>query len=444
MKRTILLADMNSFFASCHQAVEPELKNQKVIVAGDPRQRTGIVLAASYPAKEMGIKTGMPVQEAKRLCPAGHFLKPDYQLYVSFSSRILRIMRDVTNLIEPFSIDEAFADITGVTNLWGPPPKTALMLKERIKSEIGVLCSIGIGPNKLIAKMAAGIKKPDGLTIIKDTDTFKQIFWPLPARKLFGIGPRYEKHLRDLNLLTIGDLANFPVKYLQKKWGKNGEQLWYLANGIDHSPVVPASLDTCKSMGQQKTLPSDLQGLEKIKIVILELSEKIARRIRQGKYAGRTVMLTLRDPQLRFFSRSQSMSQHTDLTGEIYDTACTILKKHWHESWPVRLVGVSVNNLIPKGYFQYDIFGEKMRLSRIDRACDQIKDRFGEPAIMKGVSLMQEGLMQKNIMKGGPKHGKWKRVMGKTQNVPAANAKKGYSPVPALQIFCAHTGPTGD
>ncbi|MTI86122.1 MAG: DNA polymerase IV [Firmicutes bacterium] len=389
MNRIILLADMNSFFASCHQAIQPELKDEKVIVAGDPQRRTGIVLAASYPAKYLGVKTGMPLWEAKQLCPDGYFFKPDYRLYVDLSSRILRVMRDITDMVEPFSIDEAFADITGVIDLWGPPNDTANMLKERILNEIGVMCSIGIGPNKLIAKMAAGVEKPNGLTILEDVDAFKRVFWPMPVRKLFGVGSRYEKHLRDYNVHTIGDLARFPVKYLKKRWGKNGELLWHLANGTDHSPVVPTSLDTCKSIGQQKTLPRDLQGLKKIKIVMLELCETIARRVRQGDYIGRTVSLTLRDPQLRFFSRSQSMSQYTDLADEIYYTACNILEKYWEEAWPVRLVGLSFSNLTKKDHFQYDIFGERMRFSQIARACDGIKDRFGESAVMRGISLTE-------------------------------------------------------
>jgi len=193
-----------------------------------------------------------------------------------------------------------------------------MMLKERIQSEIGVLCSVGIGPNKLIAKMAAGVEKPNGLTFIENVESYKNTFWPMPVRKLFGVGPRYEKHLYNYNIHTIGDLAKFPVRYFKRRWGKNGEMLWLLANGVDASPVVPTSLDISKSIGQHKTLPRDLQGFKKIKVVMLELSETIAQRVRQGDYIGRTVTLTLRDPLLRFFSRSQSLSQYTssDKEGE--------------------------------------------------------------------------------------------------------------------------------
>lgn len=393
MKRVILLADMNSFFASCHQAVQPELRDKEVIVAGDPAQRTGIVLAASYPAKARGIKTGMPVWQAKQLCPDGYYFKPDYRLYVDFSSRILRVMGDFTDLVEPFSIDEAFADLTGVMHLWNNPEEVAGRLKERIRLETGVPCSVGIGPNKLIAKMASGVQKPDGLTIVENIDGFKKIFWPMPVRELFGIGPRYEKHLRYFNVHTIGDLAVFPVEILKKRWGKNGQMLWLCANGIDYSPVVPTSLDVSKSIGQQRTMARDLRGFRQIKVVLLELSEIVARRARQGGYMGRTVVLTLRDTELRFFSRSRSMADFTDLPDEIYSTACDILYRCWDQSRAVRLVGVTLGNLIKRDYFQYDVFGARARLTRLARACDKVKDRFGEKAVVRGVALTEGSLL---------------------------------------------------
>lgn len=392
MRRSIILADMNSFFASCHQAVHPELKGREVIVAGDPARRTGIVLAASYPAKARGIKTGMALWEAKRLCPEGYFFRPDYPLYVDFSTRILKIARDFTDLIEVFSIDEFFADISGVTRIFGQPREIAIKIKERINSEVGVLCSVGIGPNKLIAKMAAGLQKPDGLTIIKTVDHFKEVFWPKGVRQLFGIGPRYERHLKYFNIHTIGDLANFPLEILKNRWGKNGEVLWWCANGIEHSPVVPGSLDINKSIGQQRTLPRDLRGFTQIKVIIFELCEMVTRRVRQGGYVGRTVFLTLRDAELNFLSRSMSAGDYTDLPEDIYKIACTLLEKCWDESLPVRLVGVTLGNLIKKDYKQYDLFGERERRAKLVTACDTIRDRFGEKAILRGISLTEASL----------------------------------------------------
>ena len=392
MERVIALVDMNSFFASCHQAFNLELEGKEVIVAGDPERRTGIVLAASYPAKAKGIQTGMALWEAKKLCPDGHFFKPNYPLYIDFSTRILRIMRDFTDLVEPFSIDEAFIDFTGVINLWGPPVEIADQIKQRIRSEIGVLCSIGIGPNKLIAKMAAGLEKPDGLIILRTVEDFRKVFYGKPIRKLFGIGSGYEKHLRNFNIFTIGDLANFPVEFLKRRWGKNGELLWYCAQGIDHSPVTPGTLDVSKSIGQQRTLPRDISGFKNIQIIILELCEMVARRVRQGGYVGRTVSLTLRDTQLKFLSRSMSIADYTNLSDEIYQAACRLLHRHWDQAWSVRLVGIALSKLKPEGYVQYDLFGEKERQVKLAKVSDKICDRFGERAIFRGISLTEGSL----------------------------------------------------
>lgn len=392
MGRVVALADMNSFFASCHQAVNPELEGKEVIVAGDPQKRTGIVLAASYPAKSKGVKTGQALWEAQRLCPEGYFFKPDYGLYVDTSTRILGILRDFTDLVEPFSIDEAFIELTGVIGLFGPPLEIAYKIKERIRSEVGVFCSIGIGPNKIIAKMAAGLQKPNGLTMLETIDDYRKAFYHQPVRKLFGIGSRYERRLRYFNIFTIGDLAGFPVEILKKRWGKNGELLWCCAQGIDYSPVTPASLDVHKSIGQQRTLPRDLRGFRNIQVVLMELCEMVARRVRQGGYMGRTVFLTLRDTQLSFLSRSMSMTDYTDLPEEIYQAACLLLNKHWDQSWPVRLVGVTLANLRPGQYEQYDIFGEKERRARVVKACDAIRDRFGEESIFRGISLTEVSL----------------------------------------------------
>lgn len=392
MGRIIALADMNSYFASCHQAENPSLEGREVVVAGDPERRTGIVLACSYPCKAKGVKAGMALWEAKRLCPGAAYFKPRYSLYVDYSTRILKIMRDFTDLVEPFSIDEAFMDLTGVTHLFGPPLEIAVKIKKRIRSEVGVFCSIGIGPNKLIAKMAAGLKKPDAITMLEAVEDYRKAFYDKPVRELFGVGSRYERHLRYFNIHTIGDLASFPVEVLKKRWGKNGETLWYCARGIDYSPVTPTSLDISKSVGQQRTLPHDIQGFKKIKVIILELSEMVSRRVRQGGYVGRTVFLTLRDAQFNFLSRAMSINDHTDLPDEIYRTACNLLARHWDESWPVRLVGVTLGNLVRMEYKQFDLFGWKERREKLVKACDAIKDRFGETAIFRGISLTEESL----------------------------------------------------
>jgi len=388
--RNILLADMNAFFASVHQALDPALRGRPVVVAGDPAERRGVVLAASYEAKTRGVKTGMTVGEAVSVCPEGVLIKPAYHLYVHFSSRILRIMRDFTPLVEPFSIDEAFLDVTGCRRILGPPVEIARRLKERIRNEVGVTCSVGIGPNKLLAKMAAGLQKPDGLTVLEEKDVPVRL-WPLPVRELFGVGRRYEEHLRKLNIHTIGDLAAFPREILKRRFGANGEVLWLCAHGIDYSPVDPHSLETMKSMGRQITLPRDCRGGE-IRVVIRELADRVARRVRAGGYVGKTVVLSLKDADFAWLSRRRTLPAYTDLSAEIYRAAVELLDGHWPAGWPVRLVGLALDNLIPLKQEQLTLFGERERMQRLEWSCDRIKDRYGERAIFRAVSLTGAGV----------------------------------------------------
>jgi DNA polymerase-4 len=385
MERAILLADMNSFFASVHQALNPRLRGKPVVVIGDPEQRRGIVLSASYEAKIRGVKTGMILREARQLCPNASFIRSQYHLYVDFSSRFLRIMRDFTPLVEPFSIDEAFLDVTGSQKLFGSPVAIAEQLKCRIRREVGLTCSVGVAPNKLLAKMAADLKKPDGLTVIGHRDV-PVILWPLPVRELFGVGPRYERRLRRLNIFTIGDLARFPVGILQRKFGAIGEVLWLSANGADFSPVKPDSLDRVKSMGHQVTLPRDCKGGD-LRAVILELADLVAYRVRSDGYLGKTVALCLKDPEFCWLSRAQTLPEYTDLAPEIARAALNLLARHWFPNWPVRMVGVTLSNLIPRRIEQPGLFGDGERLRRIEQACDLVRNRFGRSALFRASSL---------------------------------------------------------
>lgn len=387
MERQILLADMNSFFASVHQALDPRLQGKPVVVIGDPEQRRGIVLSASYEAKRMGIKTGMILRDARQSCPRAFFIKSQYRLYVNFSSQFLRIMRDFTPLVEPFSIDEAFLDVTGSQKLFGSPVAIARQLKQRIHREIGLTCSVGVAPNKLLAKMGADLQKPDGLTVIRRQDV-PSVLWPLPVRKLFGIGPRYEQHLRRLNIFTIGDLARFPVEILKRKFGVIGKVLWLSANGNDSSPVEPESLDRVKSMGHQVTLPRDCKG-DDLKAVILELADLIAYRVRSEGYVGKTIVLCLKDPHFFWLSRMQTLPEYTNLGSEIAGAALSLLAEHWFPNWPVRMVGVTLANLVPCRIEQPGLFGDREKSRRVEQACDLVRNRFGRRTLFRAASLVE-------------------------------------------------------
>jgi DNA polymerase-4 len=389
MERVILLADMNSFFASVHQVLDPKLRGKPVAVVGDPEQRRGIVLSASYEAKRMGVKTGMILRDARQLCPHGFFINSQHHLYVDFSSRFLRIMHDFTPLVEPFSIDEAFLDITGSQKLFGPPVDIARQLKRRVRREVGLTCSVGVAPNKLLAKMGADLQKPDGLTVICRRDV-PSVLWPLPVRSLFGIGPRYEQHLRRLNIFTIGDLARFPVDILKRRFGVIGEVMWLSANGNDSSPVIPESRDQVKSMGHQMTLPRDCKG-DSLKAVILEMSDLVAYRVRSKGYTGKTIALCLKDPDFCYLSRMQTLPEYTDLGSEIAGAALNLLVEHWFPNWPVRMVGVALANLAPRRIERPALFGDREKRGKIERACDLVRDRFGRRAVFRAVSLAERG-----------------------------------------------------
>nr|WP_031513635.1 DNA polymerase IV [Desulfofalx alkaliphila] len=389
--KVIFLIDMNSFFASVHQAMEPALRQQPVIVCGDPAKRHGIVLAASYPAKAYGVKTGMTVNEAKRLCPQGVFVAPRYHHYFEFSTRILNILRDFSPLVEPFSIDEAFVDVTGCAGLFGTPREMAVKIKERIKNEVGVTCSVGIGPNKLLAKMAADLQKPDGLVVLNHSDVPSKL-WPLPVRKLFGVGSRYEKHFSRLNIKTIGDLANYPVEILRSKFGLMGEVLHLSAKGIDHSPVDPSSLEQVKSIGNQITLPRDYCGFDEIGVVILELAEQVCYRARMAGYLGKTIALTLRDHNLISSTHSQTLAQPSNITNEIYQGAVALMHKHWPNYIRVRSVALTLSNLTDNYSRQLSMLGDTLKEEQADRACDAIKNRWGYHAIKRAVSLTERGV----------------------------------------------------
>ncbi|MTI81994.1 MAG: DNA polymerase IV [Firmicutes bacterium] len=390
-QKIIMLIDMNSFFASVHQALDPSLQHKPVIVCGDPAKRHGIVLAASYEAKRpYGIKTGMTVSEARQKCPGAIFISPQYRSYVDFSTRILNILQDYSPLVEPYSIDEAFIDITGCINLLGKPQQIAKNIKGDIANQIGIMCSVGIGPNKLLAKMAADFEKPDGLTVLTAEDIPDKL-WPLPVRELFGVGSRYEKHFRKLNIKTIGDLAHFPLEILKKKFGLMGEILHLSANGIDYSPVEPSNMEYIKSIGNQITLPRDYSGFDEIKVIVLELAEQICHRARAVNSLGKTVSLTLKDNYFITRSHATTMPQPSNITNEVYQAALEIMKTHWGKNARVRAVGLTLSNLTDNKSRQLRIDNDIIKQEELEKACDAIKTRWGYGAIKRATSLTDLG-----------------------------------------------------
>ena len=395
--RIILHVDMDAFFASVEQKERPWLKGKPVIVGGDPRKRHGVVSAASYPARKYGVEAGMPLPLARKLCPHATFvILRDIEKYSYVSSQLVKIFYHFTPAVEPFSIDEAFLDITGCQRLFGTPHQLAQKLKNEIRNELELSCSVGIASNKLLAKLASSLNKPNGLTIISK-DQIKNTLYPLKVGKLWGIGEKTCNVLSKFGIRTVGDLASFPVEVLKDQFGKVGEYLHLIANGVDDSPVlVKSPLE--KSMGHEHTLPKDTNDPDEISSVLLSLSSMVARRLRRKGLQGRTITLKLRYSDFVTLTRSETIPKPTDSEHKIYRLAKGLASGLKAQSAcldlgirKVRLLGVSVSNLV-RDRFSSQIplpFPEFYDQKRdVYLAMDKIKDRFGEDSIAWAISLI--------------------------------------------------------
>ncbi|AEE90771.1 DNA polymerase IV [Tepidanaerobacter acetatoxydans Re1] len=390
----ILHVDMNAFYASCHQAKDPSLKGKPVMVAGDPKKRNGIILTASYEARRYGVKTAMPKWQAEKLCPQAVFIKPDYDLYLRTSQKVMSILGRFSPQIEIFSIDEAWLDVTGCERLFGDSVAIARKIQAAIAKELDLLCSIGVSCNKLLAKMASDMKKPNAITVLTTEDVPK-LLWPLPVNELFGVGRRMAEKLKRMNIKTIGDLAEAPQEFLEKAFGLNGSYLHLWANGIDDSAVNPHSMDDAKSMGHSITLPKDITSFDDAEIVLLFLSEQVGRRVRRENYMGRTVTVTLRYASFDTITRSVTIF-YTNSTEDIYNASRKLLYSNWDGKTPLRLLGVSLSNLV-KEFDQVSLFDNEDKKRKLNRVMDEIKDRFGDDAIFRAKLLDDKELNERKL-----------------------------------------------
>ncbi len=379
----VIHIDMDAFFAAVEQQAHPELRGKPVIVCGDPDGR-GVVSTASYEARAFGVHSAMPVKEARRLCPHGVFLACNHADYGAVSGRLLELYRRYTPLVEPFSIDEAFLDVRGCGRLHGDALEIARKIKDEIRRGFGLTCSIGIAPNKFLAKMASDMQKPDGLTIIRAEDV-RRIIWPLPVGKLYGVGEKTAKALGGMGITTAGALAAAPVDILVARFGVTGRLLHDIANGIDSSPVDPGIWEKPKSLGREVTFDEDCGDEALLAKQLLFLSEQVGRRLRRHGLVARTVCLKLRYADFTTLSRSRTLSDFTGLDEEIYRAAWELLEANWACPRKVRLVGVSAANLAPSGDHarQLALFAEKDRRQELATTLDRLRDRFGEGAVTR-------------------------------------------------------------
>ncbi|AQS55805.1 MAG: DNA polymerase IV [Novibacillus thermophilus] len=393
--KVIFLVDMQSFYASIEKADRPELKDKPVVVSGDPERRNGIILAACPVAKKYGVKTAEALWQALQKCPQAVVIKPRMQYYLDVSLAITDILERFTDLVEPYSVDEQFMDVTGSQRLFGDPLTIAKKVQKCIEKETGVYARVGIGPNKLLAKVACDnfAKKNETGIFWLTKENMKTHMWPLPVGKLFGVGSRMNRHLLLMGIHTIGGLANYPLDKLKKRWGINGHVLWMSANGIDYSPVRPDTFQTQKAIGHHMTLPRDYRRQESIKVVLLELCEEVCRRARQHHVMGHTVSVGARGADFDFptgFHRQATMAYPTNNTADIFKTAWKLFLTFWDRE-PVRSLGVTLSQLCSDRTFQLNLFEDVEQKLRIGYVMDEIKNRFGPTAIVRASSLTDAG-----------------------------------------------------
>lgn len=384
--RMILLVDMDAFFASVEQAHHPHLRGQPVIVCGDPSRR-GVVTAASYEARPSGVHAGMPLQEARRLCPHAHYVEGDPEKYVALSLQLLNLYLTITPDVEPFSVDEAFLSVGREGGTLAEATEIAAGLQHEISDRFALGASIGIGPNKLIAKMAAGVRKPRGLTA-QSIEDFQRHFWPLPARELWGVGQQLATRLAQLHVHTIHDLAHAPPEALEAAFGIIGPQLGEAARGHDETPLVPYHEGSeARSMGHEVTLSEDCDDPGRLAGILLRLSDQVARRLRGEGYVGRTVCVKLRDSRFVTRMRQRVLPDYTADHRPIYDTAVALWRANWKGD-RLRLIGVTVSSLqrSPAGD-QAELFAPEHRSIRLRQALDRVRDKLGEAILVPAGAL---------------------------------------------------------
>jgi len=368
----ILHVDMDAFYASCELRSRPDLVGLPMIVGGDGSR--GVVTAATYEARKYGIHSAMPMSRAKRLCPDVVILPPDFALYTEVSAGVMAVFRDVTPLVEPLSLDEAFLDVSGAIRRMGPPAVIAEDIRSRVHDEQGITCSVGVASTKFVAKLASTNAKPDGLLVVPP-DRVVAFLHPLPVGALWGVGEKTEEALLRLGLTTVGDTL---VRALGQA---SGSHLSALAWGRDPRPVEVPEAE--KSIGNEETFPRDIDDPEVIRRELLRLSEKVASRLRQQGYAGRTVVLKVRFADFTTITRSRTLRSPTDVGREIYATASALLDALGLQRARLRLVGVRAEGLVDADEAPRQMLLDEPELGwrEAEQAVDRASARFGRGSV---------------------------------------------------------------
>lgn len=385
MSRVILHCDMNNFFASVECLLDPKLRNERVAVCGSREDRHGIVLAKNENAKAFGVKTGDTVWEAERKCPGLIIVPPRFSYYIDYSRRAREIYNRYTDLVEPFGLDECWLDVTGSTRLFGSGEQIANELRAVMKRELGLTISVGVSFNKVFAKLGSDLKKPDGTTVIPK-DGFRELIYHLPASDMIGVGKATSQNLLRIGVDTIGELAQLPRETLRIRLGKRGEDLWYYANGMDNSAVIPLeSFDRAKSIGRGITAVRDLNTDNEVHAVMLSLCVEVARKLRESGLAASSVQLAVRNSKLETHELQCPLPFETSNAGIIEKRAFELFKQKYDWKHAVRSVTVRAIKLLPADggcQLGFDMDAKKLeRMEKLDSVTDKITARYGNNAI---------------------------------------------------------------
>jgi len=391
MVRTILHVDMDAFYAAVEQRDHPEFQGRPLIVGSDPQggMGRGIVSTCSYEARRYGVHSAQPISQAWRLCPHGVYVLPDMSKYARVSDIVMRILADYTDMLEQVSIDEAFLDVTGCRRLSGTGQEIAKKIKSHIFGELRLTASVGVAPNKFLAKIASELKKPDGLAVVEPGGE-KEFLAPLPIRCLWGVGPKTGEVLKKIGLRKIGQIAAVPLCDLERLLGDTGARLWRLSQGIDDRPVEPA--EGRKSIGHEITFEKDTADFDVIHAALLDLTEKTARRMRLEKVRTRTVTVKFRKEDFSTFTRQATLREAVDTVEEIFPVALKLVKGLFRKGTRVRLIGVYASSLqadsAPDSGVQLDLFSQTPRKGqKLAEAVDDIYRRFGGRAITRATLI---------------------------------------------------------
>ncbi len=395
MSRLIFHIDVNSAFLSWEATKrvkngEADIRLIPSAIGGDRESRRGVILAKSIPAKAYGVQTGEPIAAALRKCPSLYLAKPDFALYQASSRAFMDICRKYAPVVEVYSIDECFLDMSGTSRLYPDPLGIAQTIKDEIRDTLGFTVNVGIGSNKLLAKMASDFEKPDKIHTLF-TNEIEQKLWPLPVRDLFTLGSSTAERLQAMQIKTIGDLAHANLEHLRMILGnKSAEHLFRYANGLDNAPVLAES-EEAKGYSNSTTLARDVVTRDDAARILLSLADSVASRMRNDGFYSLCVSVTIRGNDFKDRSHQKKLSSPTNVTSEIYRTACALFDELWDQRTPLRLLGLSLTQLTREDSTQLSMFPDEKREreKELDRLIDSIRCKFGSDTIVRGSIIQQ-------------------------------------------------------